>query len=220
MKRSLLASLLAFLLILVGCGGSDTTEAGDDTSPTSSSDDEGTSDDTDSADSSDTADGTDSNDTADGTDSADAADPTPEEEEGPSEGVQRALAVAGTYAGDWNNTTFGSTGPIEMEFSVDAEAAFALVTLDLGGNVFGAADPAPVVFEIDLATEEWLGGGQELLGETELTVDADGGWQLHSPQVPGLGLEMTMTATPTDSGFEGTYEIVTLAEGTFTLART
>jgi hypothetical protein len=131
MKRSLLASLLAFLLILVGCGGSDTTEAGEDTSPTSSSDDEGTSDDTDSADSSDTADGTDSNDTADGTDSADAADPTPEEEEGPSEGVQRALAVAGTYAGDWNNTTFGSTGPIEMEFSVDAEAAFALVTLDL-----------------------------------------------------------------------------------------
>jgi len=162
MKRSLIASLLAFVLILVGCGDSDTTRTGDDT------------DSADTADSSNAAAGTDS---SDDTDSADAADPTPDEEEGPSEAVQRALAVAGTYAGDWNTTTFGSTGPIEMEFSVDGEAAFALVTLDLGGNVFGAADPVPVVFEIDLATEEWLGGGQELLGETELTVTpmADGG---------------------------------------------
>ena len=50
--------------------------------------------------------------------------------------------LAGKWAGTWQNTTFGSTGPITA--TVKAPSNKKLVfTLDFGGNVFGCSDPAP-----------------------------------------------------------------------------
>ncbi len=205
MKRSLLAGLLGFALILAGCGGDDDTASSDDA--TTSSDDGAA------ATVAPTA-------TASAGDDG-AAEPTSEPTVGaPSRAVAAAEGVAGTYSGDWNNTTFGSTGAIDMELDVDAEAESAIIRLDLGGFVFGGADPDPIVFEIDLAAEQWLGGGTDLFGETDFTVDDNGGWVLHSGAVPGVGgLEMTMTASAVSGGYEGAYEIVGLAEGTFALTK-
>ncbi len=135
--------------------------------------------------------------------------------------VQRALEVEGTYSGQWNNATFGSSGPIDLTIEVSAEAQFAVVALDLGGTVFGGDDPAPVTFQIDLATEDWLGGGDELFGQSDLTVDDAGNFVLTAPSVPGVGnVAMTMNGTRVATGYEGTYEITGVASGTFTLTAT
>lgn len=47
--------------------------------------------------------------------------------------------LAGTWKGSWKNETFGSTGP--AVFSAKAAGTKIAVSMDLGGNVFGCADP-------------------------------------------------------------------------------
>lgn len=48
-------------------------------------------------------------------------------------------ALAGTWKGSWKNETFGSTGP--ALFSAKAVGTKMVVSMDLGGNVFGCTDP-------------------------------------------------------------------------------
>ena len=50
--------------------------------------------------------------------------------------------AAGNWAGQWNNTTFGSSGSMTMTLAVDTIAQTTTMTLDLNGSVFGASDPA------------------------------------------------------------------------------
>ena len=52
--------------------------------------------------------------------------------------------LVGTYVGSWTNTTFGSTGGAMIDIQFDGTNYTA--TADLDGNVFGLADPPPVVF--------------------------------------------------------------------------
>lgn len=47
--------------------------------------------------------------------------------------------LAGTWKGSWKNETFGSTGP--ALFSAKAVGTKMVVSMDLGGNVFGCTDP-------------------------------------------------------------------------------
>ncbi|MGE3171053.1 MAG: hypothetical protein AB7O97_00415 [Planctomycetota bacterium] len=46
----------------------------------------------------------------------------------------------GTWSGTWNNTTFSSTGPVTM--TVTQAGDTYTIAFDMGGNVFGGADPA------------------------------------------------------------------------------
>lgn len=208
---------LAAAMLLAGCGDSDSSgnDAASQTEPTA-------------APATTTTTGTEATggggDASTGPDTSEAPTSTqaPPSTEAPQDttnpNVVAAQAVAGSYSGEWNNTTFGSSGSIEMSIEVNEAAGFALVTLDLGGNVFGASDPDPTVFEIDLVTGEWLGGADSVFGDTELSVDDNGGFVLSSGSVAGVGgLEMSMTGTAVDGGYSGDYEIVGLAEGTFTL---
>ena len=48
-------------------------------------------------------------------------------------------SLAGTWKGAWKNETFGSTGP--AMFGVTAVGTKLVVSMDLGGNVFGCPDP-------------------------------------------------------------------------------
>jgi hypothetical protein len=101
--------------------------------------------------------------------------------------VAAAAAFAGDYTGEWQNTTFGSTGASNFKVAVDEVAQFALVTIDLDGNVFGGADPDPFLIEIDLTQEPPYTFTTDLMGEATLDVDAAGNVTLEAPAVPGLG---------------------------------
>jgi hypothetical protein len=104
---------------------------------------------------------------------------------------------------------------------VDAATAVGTLTLDLGGNVFGATDPAPLVADFDLSEEGPYGGTNDVFGDFTIEVDAAGHLTLTAPAVPGVGdRTMTIEGDFTNDGFTGTYTIVGLAEGTFAATRT
>ena len=125
-----------------------------------------------------------------------------------------AHLLAGHYAGEWHNTTFGSTGSADLVIEVDDAAKTATVTTDLGGGVFGAGDPDPIVTVIDLTQEGIVEGATDLLGDYTVQIDADGAVTLLAPAVPQLGgssLAVGGTFDPAAMSF--TYTI-TQADGT------
>jgi hypothetical protein len=139
--------------------------------------------------------------------------------------VAAAQAYAGSYSGEWNNTTFGSSGSVEVVFTVDAAAATASLVLDLGGSVFGSGDPDPVEVEFDLTADGPYAGTSDLFGDFTVAVDGDGHLVMTAPSVPGLtGMKMVTEGDFTADGFAATYVIThpagsTFAEGTMTAQR-
>jgi hypothetical protein len=136
------------------------------------------------------------------------------------EQVAEAQRLAGTYTGEWTNTTFWSVGTLQAEVTVDAEAATATISLDVGGNAFGSPDPALVITEIDLTQSGPISGTNDLLGDFTVSLDTAGHLTFVAAAVPGVGgKEMTIEADLADGMFTGTYTITGLAEGTFTATR-
>ncbi|HAX82373.1 MAG TPA: hypothetical protein DCY40_07400 [Actinobacteria bacterium] len=135
--------------------------------------------------------------------------------------VAAATDYAGTYAGEWHNTTFDSSGTIAVDFGVDPATARATLVLDLGGNVFGAADPDPLHAEFDLTAAGPYAGNDPLFGDYTVAIDGAGHLTVIAPAVPGAGgLELTLEGDFADGEFTGAYVIAGLAEGTFTASRT
>jgi len=138
--------------------------------------------------------------------------------------LEAALQFAGAYVGAWNNTTFGSTGAIETTIEVDEAAETATVTMDLGGFVFGGADPDPIVTVMDLTTEPPYETTNGLLGDASIDFALDGMLTLTAPAVPGLGgSTLIVEGLPDPVGFEMTYRIENpdgsiFAEGTADMA--
>ena len=135
------------------------------------------------------------------------------------ERIAAAEALAGEWTGEWHNNTFGSTGSIDATFEVDAAAATATLTLDLGGNVFGSNDPDPFAVDLDLTAAGPYEGTNDLLGDFTVTANADGAIVLDAPAVPGLGRQLTMEGSMDGDTITGTYDIPGLADGTFTATR-
>lgn len=135
--------------------------------------------------------------------------------------VAAASAYAGAYTGEWHNTTFWSTGSIAIDFVVDPATARATLMLDLGGSVFGAADPDPLHAEFDLTAAGPYAGTDPLFGDYTVAIDGAGHLTVVAPAVPGVGgRELTLEGDFAAGTFDGTYEIAGLAEGTFTATRT
>ena len=133
--------------------------------------------------------------------------------------VATAQEIAGTYTGEWHNTTFASNGSIDATFTVDATTATATLTMDLGGNVFGAPDPQPLTAEFDLNGEGPYTGTNDVFGDFTVSY-SDGHLSFEAAAVPGVGgKKMTLDGDFADGGFTGTYTIVDLAEGTFEATR-
>ncbi|MEX1207084.1 MAG: hypothetical protein WEE36_00550 [Acidimicrobiia bacterium] len=129
--------------------------------------------------------------------------------------VAAAQALEGEYEGEWNNTTFGSTGPVTASIVVDPDAALATFTLDLGGNVFGAADPDPFTVEIDLSQEGPYQFTTELMGDGEFTM-TDGIILFTAFSIDQLtGASMEVEGTVNASGWDLFYTILNPAGSTF-----
>lgn len=135
-------------------------------------------------------------------------------------------AMDGAWSGDWENTTFSSTGAASLTLDVDTEAATVDASLDLDGNVFGGLDPDPL--EFDGTYDE---GGMEitattvLFGDFTLTISADGdvsggGTPEASTSVWGLSFDGTATESSIDLDYTILDEAdATYAEGTITFTK-
>lgn len=131
--------------------------------------------------------------------------------------IAAAADYLGEYEGEWNNTTFGSSGAMFVTvLEVNTGAGFILVRIDLDGNVFGAADPDPFVIEISTAGEDLHVGYSEFMGVSSLEIDEAGNFSSVA-EPPGLGLPLESEGSVTETGFAGTYNIPGLAEGTWSV---
>ena len=138
--------------------------------------------------------------------------------------IAGAALLAGDWSGTWTNTTFGSTGPIEVSLTVNSDAGFLVADADIGGFVFGIEDLAPAIFELDLVVGPPYTMRSELLGEFTLDLASDGTVMLDASDVPAEGIaSMTISGSLTPAGVEATYEIELEggggAEGTIEVSR-
>jgi hypothetical protein len=138
--------------------------------------------------------------------------------------IALALVFAGEWEGDWDNTTYGSTGPATLTVAVDPEARTATLIIDLGGSVFGEGDPEPFEFVADLTAASPFVAATPLLGDVTFEVDAVGHFTLTALDVPGAGIasfEARGIADPEgiDLGYTVTFEAGGGAEGIASLRR-
>lgn len=117
----------------------------------------------------------------------------------------------GTYSGTWINETFGSTGTVSVEVSIDRTSGAIQLELTLGGNVFGNPEPKPETITATIGGGS-LGFTSKTFGVTTLTVDLEAGAPVltfSSPNVPSDRIK-TFTATTTivdPTTFEFEYEV-------------
>lgn len=112
-----------------------------------------------------------------------------------------ATRLVGNWAGTWNNTTFGSSGPSASTISIDAPTMMLTFSLDLGGNVFGGGDPPAENFTGPISASGFnVSGMSALFGDLTLTVDSQGnltgsGQNIASPNVSRADFSGTVTET-------------------------
>lgn len=113
-----------------------------------------------------------------------------------------AALLEGTYAGTWNNTTFGSSGSVKIENHLDRAAGTMTSTLTLGGSVFGSPAPAPETFTYKVgATGTTFTTKSTTFGDVTVTINP-----------PAFSVMGTNISSPNATAFE--------AHGTVTDPRT
>lgn len=120
------------------------------------------------------------------------------------------VAEAAVYLGSWKNTTFGSSGPLRIEF--EKGKTKVAVSFDLNGPVFGSIDPPAIKFDAPLNSS---GGGNfrvkgTPLGDLTGTFTADGSLRVSIRNIPGGSLTEFRFNGKFDlvkETFKGTYEI-------------
>ena len=134
--------------------------------------------------------------------------------------LEQARMAVGTYEGGWTNLTFGSTGPVRLEVTLDETTLVLTVTIDLGGNVFGGSDPPPITvdIEIDDASSQF---SSPLFGGVTATI-ADGNLMLSATNIPAPGIaRMDVSGLVASTGSDLQYLIEfddgSTAEGTASL---
>jgi hypothetical protein len=142
-----------------------------------------------------------------------------------------AAFLEGRYSGTWNNTTFGTSGPVTADVKVDRTSGTVSLTLTLGGNVFGAPPPPQETFTIkpDPAQSTFTGRSATFgdvtasfaLAGTQGTFNMKGG-NVPNPRVAGFEASATITDP---RSFGGRYTVTfkdgtAPAQGTFALAKT
>ncbi len=118
-----------------------------------------------------------------------------------------AAQISGTYAGEWRNTTFGSSGPISASLEASEEGVVS-VTLDVDGFVFGEADPDAEEFSFDIA-DATVGATMESAVFGILTFSfTPNGIMVEALDVPSPAIaSMQVLASLVEDGFVGTYVI-------------
>lgn len=135
--------------------------------------------------------------------------------------------MLGEYTGTWQNTTFGSSGPISAEFRLSA--AQLEVTLDIGGFMFGALNPDPFQFTVNVAGASFPKTFTIIgtpIGDLQILFYANGSFSVTEINVPGFSFVQgaNLNASKTSNGFSGNFASflagnVQLAQGTIALVK-
>jgi hypothetical protein len=159
----------------------------------------------------------------------DGAEPGQRSGDGAFVSMETAYRTSARYTGTWNNVTFGSTGPAQVDLAVRwfVQEFDALVTL--GGNVFGGAPPAPFTLSASFAAGSTSVGTISTpfglctfqpLGRTPTTVT----FSATCTQVPSASISgFDFSGSVSDSSMQGVYTARFTgggsANGTFNMPR-
>ena len=119
-------------------------------------------------------------------------------------------ALEGSWSGTWTNITFGSGGSISA--TVEISTSVGVVTIDVGGAVFGLLDPDPEMISSTLSS---AGSTISLVAESAvagpvmitITPNGSGGFDFTASgtSVPALAIaSFTATGTQIGSTITGT----------------
>ena len=134
-------------------------------------------------------------------------------------------AYAGTWLGQWHNTTFGSSGDASATITVDTGAMTFTMVSDLDGLVFGSSDPPPETYTGSYDADGVdLTATSQTFGTTHITVTPDGHISGMSSDIPNPGIDTvsyTGTITPTTYSVAYTIQFTGAgsAEGTVTMTK-
>ena len=122
-----------------------------------------------------------------------------------------ASALAGRYQGTWTNTTFGSTGTLDITVSYDAPTATVKATVAITGNVFGSPAPAPETFTLPLNPSDLtakVSVPSAVFGQLTFSLQADGAVVAEAPNVPSANAAtFRLVLKPSATGADGTYSV-------------
>jgi hypothetical protein len=136
-----------------------------------------------------------------------------------------AAAAAGTYAGNWKNTTFGSTGTVTAVISVDRATLTVSATITLTGNVFGGSAPPPETFTGQISNLGSMGFSGHSPTFGDFTVTANGpAFVMKAQNVPNARIDhFEADGTFAGSSIGCTYKVFfkdgTTADGTCSLTK-
>ena len=144
-----------------------------------------------------------------------------------SDPVAAAQTFVGHYTGPWKNTTFGSTGTLELTISLDTTAKAVKVVTTITGNLFGSPPPPTETLTLPLPATATtpVTVTSTTFGPMTFTLQADGSLVADAPTVPSANAAtFNLVLKPSTSGIDGTYTVKlkngTTANGTVTLTKT
>ena len=135
--------------------------------------------------------------------------------------------LVGHYQGTWTNTTFGSTGTIDMTIALDEPTRTVTVSTTLTGNVLGAPAPPPQTMTIPLDASDPskpVTVTSPVFGPVTVSLQADGSIVADAPNLPSPNAaSMHVVFKPTATGMDATYTVVlrsgTTANGVITMKK-
>lgn len=131
----------------------------------------------------------------------------------------------GDWTGDWNNTTFGSTGSAKITFTNDGAASKLTIRHELGGNILGLGAATPETFEgTYTATGITMTGSSTRFGEMTLTIDNEGritgqGVNVPNPTIDRVDFTGVITPTRIDINYTVTFAVGPAAKGTASVVK-
>jgi hypothetical protein len=136
-----------------------------------------------------------------------------------------ALAFAGSYSGNWMNTTFNSKGTVLAVISFDPATQKVSANLTVGGNVFGASPPPPETFTGQLGQLGSLGFSGHSPTFGDFTVTSTGptfvmkAQNIPNPRIDHFEADGILTGTTISGTYKVFFKDGTTADGVFSLAK-
>jgi len=125
--------------------------------------------------------------------------------------IAAVQSLVGHYQGTWNNTTFGSTGTIDMTIALDTASRTVTLSTTLTGNVFGAPAPPPQTMQIPLDASDPtkpVTVTSPVFGSVTIALQTDGSIVVDAKDIPSPNAA-TMHAVfkPSATGMDATYSV-------------
>ena len=116
----------------------------------------------------------------------------------------------GTWAGVWNNTTFSSSGALDVVISEGDNPGELNITVDLGGNVLGGVNPPPftIMALVDAVEGLSLQGNAGVLGASNVSIAPDGSVEgvFQTNSVPGIS-SVEVSGNVSNGVLSGDYSV-------------